>query len=119
MKAEQFVFWLQGLLEIGKPETLNKEQVEIIKNHLNLVFKHEIDPSLNEGKSKEEVKELQDVHDGKKKKLSDFSPPLKKDKSVVDWLSDKFKPSHINRPKSWLDDRWRPDGNYDDNLLRC
>jgi hypothetical protein len=119
MKAEQFVFWLQGLLEIGKPETLNKEQVEIIKNHLNLVFKHEIDPSLNEGKSKEEVQDLQNVHYGKKKKLSDFSPPPKKDKDVVDWLKDKFKPSHINKPNSWLHDDWRPNGNSDNNLYRC
>jgi hypothetical protein len=116
MKAEQFVFWLQGLLEIGKPETLNKEQVEIIKNHLNLVFKHEIDPSLNEGKSKEEVKELQDVHDGKKKKLSDFSPPPKKDKDVVDWLKDKFKPSHIKPCKS--NGGWSS-GSSDSTLYRC
>ncbi len=116
MKAEQFVFWLQGLLEIGKPETLNKEQVEIIKNHLNLVFKHEIDPSLNEGKSKEEVKELQDVHNGKKKKLSDFIPPPKKDKDAVDWLKDKFKPSHIKPHK--FNGGWSS-GSHDDTLLRC
>jgi len=118
MTSRDFVYFLQGLLEIGKPETLDKEQVEIIKNHLNLVFKHEIDPSLNGSKSKEEVQDLQDVHDGKKK-LSDFSPPPKKDKGVIDWLSGKFKPSHINRPKSWLDDNWRPGRRSDDNLLRC
>jgi hypothetical protein len=121
MTSRDFVYFLQGFFEINEPQTINKQQVEIIKNHLNLVFKHEIDPSLNEGKSKEEVKELQDVHDGKKK-LSDFikeGPPPKKDKGVVDWLSGKFKPSHINRPKSWLDDNWRPNGNSDDNLLRC
>jgi hypothetical protein len=118
MESKSFCYWLQGLLEIGKPETLNKEQVEIIKNHLNLVFKHEIDPSLNEGKSKEEVKELHDIHDGKKK-LSDFiknGPPPKKDKNVVDWLKDKFKSSHINPHKS--NGGWRS-GSYDDTLFRC
>jgi hypothetical protein len=89
-------------LEIGKPETLNKEQVEIIKNHLNLVFKHEIDPSLNEGKTKEEVQELQEIHDGKVdwKKILEEGPPPKKDEDVVDWLKDKFKPSHTKPNKS-------------------
>jgi predicted ribonuclease toxin of YeeF-YezG toxin-antitoxin module len=118
MTSRDFAYWLQGLLEIGKPETLNKEQVEIIKNHLNLVFKHEIDPSLNEGKTKEEVKELQDVHDGKVdwKKMLKEGPPPKKDKGVVDWLSDKFKPSHIKPHK--LHGGWES-GSSDSTLIRC
>lgn len=80
MKSRDFAYWLQGLLEIGKPETLNKEQVEIIKNHLNLVFKHEIDPSLNEGKTGKEVKELHDIHDGK---LEKPTPQPKKDNTLI------------------------------------
>jgi hypothetical protein len=125
MTSRDFAYWLQGFFEINGVKKggyeITDEQIDIIKSHLNLVFKHEIDPSLNEGKSKEEVKELQDVHDGKKK-LSDFikeGPLPKKDKGVVDWLSGKFKPSHINRPKSWLDDNWRPGRRSDDDLLRC
>lgn len=121
MTSRDFVYFLQGFFEINSAKQggyeITDEQIDVIRNHLNLVFKHEIDPSLNEGKTKEEVKELQDVHDGKKKKLSDFSPPPKKDKNVVDWLSDKFKPSHINKPKSWLHDNWRPNGNSD--IIRC
>lgn len=35
----QFCYWLQGYFEIGKPETLDKEQVQEIKNHLALVFR--------------------------------------------------------------------------------
>jgi cell division protein ZapA (FtsZ GTPase activity inhibitor) len=50
MTSRDFVYFLQGFFEINEPQTINKQQVEIIKNHLNLVFKHEIDPSLNEGK---------------------------------------------------------------------
>jgi hypothetical protein len=38
MTPEQFCYWLQGLVEIGKPEQLNKEQIQIIKEHLDLVF---------------------------------------------------------------------------------
>ena len=113
MTSRDFAYWLQGLLEIGKPETLNKEQVEIIKNHLNLVFKHDIDPSLNEGKTKEEVKELQDVHDGKfdPDKIIKDGPPHKKDQNAVDWLRDKFKPGKLHG--GW------ESGSSDNTLLRC
>lgn len=38
MTPENFVYWLQGLMEIGNPESLNKEQIEIIKNHISLVL---------------------------------------------------------------------------------
>jgi hypothetical protein len=41
MTPENFCYWLQGLLEIGNPSELNMTQVEIIKEHLNLVFKKE------------------------------------------------------------------------------
>ena len=38
MTTENFCYWLQGLMEIQNPETLNATQVQEIKNHLNLVF---------------------------------------------------------------------------------
>ncbi len=41
MTPENFCYWLQGLLEVGNPSELNMTQVEIIKEHLNLVFKKE------------------------------------------------------------------------------
>jgi len=41
----QFCYWLQGYFEIGKPYSLNKDQVEEIKNHLDLVFK-KVTPSI-------------------------------------------------------------------------
>lgn len=114
MSSRDFAYWLQGFFEINSAKQggyeITDAQIDVIRNHLNLVFKHEIDPSLNEGKTKEEVQELQDVHDG---------PLPKKDQNAVDWLKNKFKPSHINKPNSWLHDNWRPNGNSDDNLLRC
>ena len=145
MTSRDFAYWLQGFFEIYEPQTINKQQVEIIKNHLNLVFKHEIDPSLNEGKTKVEVKELQDVHDGKvkkptppptqiiregedpkpmindekvdwKKMLKD-GPPPKKDEDVFDWLKDKFKPSTNIKPNK-SNGGWSS-GSSDSTLLRC
>jgi hypothetical protein len=116
MTSRDFAYWLQGFFEITGTNKIDEGQAEMIKNHLNLVFKHEIDPSLNEGKTKVEVQDLQDVHDGKKKKLSDFSPPPKKDKDVVDWLKDKFKPSHIKPHKLHGGGE---SGSSDSTLYRC
>jgi hypothetical protein len=45
MKSVEFCYWLQGLFEVGEPETLNSKQVDLIKRHLNMVFVHEIDSS--------------------------------------------------------------------------
>lgn len=38
MTPENFVYWLQGVLEIGDVKKLNKEQVNIIKDHIKLVL---------------------------------------------------------------------------------
>ena len=46
MQSRDFCFWLQGFFELNKPFTVNEEQTTLIKKHLALVFKHEIDPSM-------------------------------------------------------------------------
>ena len=33
-----FVYWLQGFLEIQDPKNINEEQVKIIKDHISLVL---------------------------------------------------------------------------------
>jgi hypothetical protein len=43
MNSVDFCFWLQGYFEISNSGVVSPSQVECIKNHLNLVFKHEID----------------------------------------------------------------------------
>lgn len=70
MKSRDFCYWLQGYFEIEgnqprPPEfgaTLNSEQIKMIRNHLAMVFKHEIDPSNG---TPEHNKELAKVHGGK------------------------------------------------------
>jgi len=48
MKATEFCYWLQGYFELddaaGPGTRLSEAQVEVIKNHLALVFTHDIDP---------------------------------------------------------------------------
>lgn len=59
MTSRDFAYWLQGYFEIhGKAEGLTPAQVEMVRRHLHLVFKHEIDEPDPTG-------ELQAVHDGK------------------------------------------------------
>ena len=38
MTPEQFTYWLQGFLELQNPETLDTRQIQILKDHLQLVF---------------------------------------------------------------------------------
>lgn len=38
MAPNEFVFWLNGFMELAKPESINERQTQEIKNHLNLVL---------------------------------------------------------------------------------
>jgi len=63
MTSRDFCYWLQGFFELTIDDgdiSVSKEQAKMIRNHLNLVFKHEIDPSMPDPTG-----ELQAIHDGK------------------------------------------------------
>lgn len=45
MTSRDFCYWLQGFFEISGAKEVTPEQLTVIKNHLGMVFKHEIDPS--------------------------------------------------------------------------
>ena len=38
MTAEQFVYWLQGFMEVANPNTIGESETQVIKDHLQLVF---------------------------------------------------------------------------------
>lgn len=63
MRSRDFCYWLQGWFElngtIDHREGATKETLQVIRNHLNMVFKHEIDPSNG---SAEHNKKLNDIH---------------------------------------------------------
>jgi uncharacterized protein YfkK (UPF0435 family) len=61
MTSRDFAYWLQGFFEISKTTEVTTEQLQIIKNHLNMVFKHEIDPSHGDSAHQ---KALSEVHKG-------------------------------------------------------
>lgn len=66
MTSANFCHWMQGFFEISDSDTLTEKQVKMIKAHLNLVFKHEIDPIILDGKSDLEKFEYTEIHRGKK-----------------------------------------------------
>lgn len=67
MDATDFCYWLQGFFELTaqsssqEPITLSRQQVEVIRRHLNLVFINDIDPKAG---PPEYRSMLQEVHDG-------------------------------------------------------
>ncbi len=58
MTSRDFCYWLQGFFEIAKPqEGLSQEQLKMIQNHLNMVFIHEIDPSMGDQQHQDRLNE--------------------------------------------------------------
>lgn len=55
MTSRDFCYWLQGHFEIGDKKTLNEKETDMLKRHLNLVFKHEIDPSFGDKKKQNKL----------------------------------------------------------------
>ncbi len=51
MTSREYCYWLQGFFELNVNDcVLTKGQIDCIRKHLALVFKHEIDPSYpNQG----------------------------------------------------------------------
>lgn len=66
MTSQEFCYFLQGLFELGKPKSLDEEQTELIKRHLNLVFIHDIDPKAGD---EDHQKKLNEAHSGRPKYL--------------------------------------------------
>lgn len=59
MHARDFCFWLQGFFEVANPDGMTREQVSMVKRHLALVFKHEIDPAMGDAQHQTA---LNDIH---------------------------------------------------------
>jgi hypothetical protein len=58
MTSRDFAFFLQGYFEISDPKEIGPDETEMIKRHLNLVFKHEIDPSMGDEKHQQVLNEI-------------------------------------------------------------
>lgn len=70
MTSRDFCYWLQGFFEINSLKNekvkITDAQSSIIQAHLNLVFKHEIDPENFKDKSEKEINIYEAIHKGAK-----------------------------------------------------
>ena len=71
MTSRDFCYWLRASFELMKAKSFDEEQTEIIKNHLAMVFIHEIDPSMG---NKEHQGKLNSIHSGMSS-LNNMSKP--------------------------------------------
>lgn len=55
MTSRDFAYWLQGFFEVSGATEIDAEQTAAIKRHLNMVFKHEIDPSMGGDEHQEKL----------------------------------------------------------------
>lgn len=46
MTSRDFCYWLQGYFEIAQPTSLTSDQLEMIKNHLKMVFAYDLDKTV-------------------------------------------------------------------------
>ena len=58
MQSRDFCFWLQGFFEISNTTNVSHDQMVLIKKHLDLVFKHEIDPSMGDAQHQEKLNKI-------------------------------------------------------------
>lgn len=61
MQSRDFVYWLQGFFEISNATSLDTAQTAAVKRHLEMVFKHEIDPAMGDATHQDA---LNKVHHG-------------------------------------------------------
>lgn len=77
MTSRDFAYWLQGFFEISNTNTITTEQTKMIKKHLNLVFKHEIDPSMGDEKHQQELNNIHNSYS--------FSFPSTEEEAIAKW----------------------------------
>lgn len=102
MTSRDFAYWLQGFFEISNTDTITTEQTKMIKKHLNLVFKHEIDPSMGDEKHQQE---LNNIHNN-----TSYSFPQTEEEAIVKW-GKKPSPKHKFNMHGWY--------NPEEGIPRC
>lgn len=58
MTSRDFCYWLQGYFELATDPDLKIHQIVTVKQHLAMVFKHEIDPAMGAAAHQSELNSL-------------------------------------------------------------
>lgn len=79
MTSRDFCFWLQGYFEITQVDEkpgLTLAQVDLMRRHLALVFKHEIDPSMGNERAQAELNAIHNGEADKPKPTAQHTEPV-------------------------------------------
>lgn len=63
MNATDFVYWLQGFVELTETSTINEKQWLVIKDHLKLVFDKQTPDRSKDPSTITEIKADEEMHD--------------------------------------------------------
>ncbi len=66
MTARDFCFWLNGHFKLNGAGAIDAAKADLIRRHLALVFKHEIDPSMGDVEHQTMLNEIHSPSDGTK-----------------------------------------------------
>ena len=106
MTSRDFCYFLQGFFEISSMQgevKITDAQARIIQAHLNLVFKHEIDPENFKDKSEKEIKIYEEIHKGAKSSTA-FPKPDKQESAAITRKEIQPQPFRVSDwPKSYFD----------------
>ena len=61
MTTREFCYFMQGFMELSDPKTISAQELTMIKGHLKLAFRDDIDPSMGDD---EHQNELNTAHTG-------------------------------------------------------
>ena len=92
MTSRDFAYWLQGFFEISNATFISPEQTKMIKKHLNLVFKHEIYPSMGDEKHQQELNAFH----------NNYPFPTTEEEAIAKW-GKKPSPNHKFNIHGWYD----------------
>ena len=84
MTSRDFCYWLQGLFELGSPKAMDETQTALIRAHLAMVFKHEIDPSMGTSEHQDELREIHEQLDAVDAKIVDAKEELRREHRASD-----------------------------------
>jgi hypothetical protein len=73
MNYEQFAIWLHGFLEISNAEEINKDQTQIIKDHLALLF----EKKTTDRSKKKEINNWEEIQRLIKESEKDYPKEIK------------------------------------------
>jgi hypothetical protein len=105
MTEKEFVIWLHGFLEISGVKTLDENQLQVIKDHLNVFFT-KVTPDREKKRntdSLDDLKKLAEERSHEQRKMRTPPPPLY---PHPNWPTIPKVPgiTPLNHPKIWCSD---------------